>query len=553
MKNKVRILLYLGDDELFFEELVKFYPDRQQYEVEKQSLLNDSAWVQKFFDKYLDRYPHVIFVDFLKLRGPENKEILDNLLQLMRLFRRHYMYQVVPFIGLFSSREDLADFSYLFSCGLSYAYIKKEKIDRTIFRDANYFAFEDNTMFPEYATASNIGLPYKISMSGSIYSINAESLVVESDYNFESGEKVELKLNLFEDFILEAMEVSDVFSDSCYYDYINRALLTINYPTPWETLAENSFMRDTMETWLDSYNNNFVDKNINILLINQRSNVFRKAFHETQKSGFVIHQKNFLQNAYDTVRATKPALIIFTMDPPHEEGLNVGGFSNDTSALFEIIQAIKRMEINPQIIVFSSVSGSEALKKAYNYTNILAHPGDLDIDLISKLLEIYKARSQKANVKWSDKIFDVADDKRIFEIKTEVTVTSLTEHEMTFLSAAEFPYYCVLKIDVPVSCYLTIVPPTRKLNDTGGKTHYMGFLNGVTEDDLKVLRRFVNKIIFQPLTEYVNEMEEEESKKIVMEEQPQVVEVIGQKRQSAGPPERDEVGRKNMSGKKSKL
>jgi len=123
--------------------------------------------------------------------------------------------------------------------------------------------------------------------------------------------------------------------------------------------------------------------------------------------------------------------------------------------------------------------------------------------LVKQLLDNFeKNYIEKVNPDQTYK-FNLADNRRIIEIKRNTTITSLTEHEITFLCDFEIPYYTTIKFDQPFELYVTVVPSTRQIDNQGSLKHYMGFIHTVSEVQLQTLRQFVNYLLFKRPKEFL--------------------------------------------------
>jgi hypothetical protein len=78
-------------------------------------------------------------------------------------------------------------------------------------------------------------------------------------------------------------------------------------------------------------------------------------------------------------------------------------------------------------------------------------------------------------------------------------ITSLSEHDITFYAQEGLPMFGVLKIEIPVPAYITIISPVIDLEKKEKYEHYMGIIHGTSEQNTNLLRQIVNKIMHKPI------------------------------------------------------
>jgi hypothetical protein len=83
-----------------------------------------------------------------------------------------------------------------------------------------------------------------------------------------------------------------------------------------------------------------------------------------------------------------------------------------------------------------------------------------------------------------------------------IELESVSESEVTILSDLELEQK-TYRLRTPCEYSVSIVPhPDGKMkNDVGGKSQYRGLIHTVGEAEKKMIRKYVNEIFFQPLSE----------------------------------------------------
>jgi hypothetical protein len=98
--------------------------------------------------------------------------------------------------------------------------------------------------------------------------------------------------------------------------------------------------------------------------------------------------------------------------------------------------------------------------------------------------------------------FAPADARKIIKIPHELNLMELSEHEISFTSKVEVPYFSVIRCVLPVEFYVLTIPPTRPLDITGDEFCYQGIIHGITQSQLTYLRQFINHVIYEPPFDY---------------------------------------------------
>ncbi len=513
-------ICYLGTDDVFYDDLIKYY--NYMASVKQNMAFDYSRFdvtieygIETFLAKCDDTPPDLTFIDFYNM-VEDNTRICD-ISHMMLTLKKSYYFNTIAFVGLFATKDDLFKHSYMFSYGMCYSYIKRDTSEGTVFRDPAYIGLGIGLRFETFAVAPDIDLFYKLGAIASVPGFAINAIDIETDLSIEPSFDMIVKFFFFPDFNIEKFPISIKNHGERTYDHVHRYVLEIPYHNKLKAITDDvvPFYNDTMDTWIENSSLTFDDKLETILIIDGDELPPLEIYKLKRSCKYNIERRTYVAHYNDSIYNLRPSIIFFNMDDDEENKKGKEIPSNNTNMLFQIINAIKLInDYVPIIILFNSPSTSTALQKAYGYTALLAHKEHISIEPIAMLLAI---SSKKQSVNSKGKIyypFKLCDIRRKALVKEEILITSLTEHEITFASKKEYPCFTTFQIDVPVDAFITIVEPTHELKFVKNNFHYMAFIHGVDEQDLSYLRKFVNKIIFEPLEEFVRigvEEDEEEA------------------------------------------
>ena len=566
MNKNERIVVYLGNDENFFQELGAFYKsateDENSYVNTIIKISNDDRDValDQFAKELIENVPHVVMIDFWDVST--NKKYIARLAKLLLLFKHHHELKTVPIFGIFCNSDEIYRLRYLFSCGIVYAHIKAD-YNGTLFEDSFYIGFEEKITFPKYAMGSHINLPYDIKHVTSVSELTVNAITVETDLKPEIDTEVESNFYLFKDFTPKKFDVSFINDSAMLYDYIYSVELYIPYSGgPWDEIDEDSFKKDTMETWLDFNKEFFQHSYGSVLIVNNNLETIYDFFRSDPVNKINIHYTSRLRRDFELIKNFKPDTIFYSFDDEEETSEKSKGIDDTTDEIYlkntlnsmsQIINFIKTIDsYHPIILTFLNNSSSEALRKTFAYPSIISSAAPMNIKFMKTILESFLEKQINNGIGPAFQM-KVTDPRRYVELKRNVIITSLTEHEVTFLSDDYLPYYTILKMEEPTDILVTVIPPIRTLENSADKTHYMGIIHSVDEERLQILRQFVNQIIFKKPNAFKFDreaFEEQEKEEMEKNMQQTAIQTDNTKQVKL---DRIEVVRKIKHDKKSKL
>lgn len=408
---------------------------------------------------------------------------------LILFLRSHELFRKIPFIGLFDKDTDHLLLRKSIQAGVTFNYLKDEDADDFIL-NLNYILTDQALCLKRYATAKNQNLPMVINHQARLESIGHDELVIHSDLVITAENGTEVKTHLYDDFNVTKFQIVSARKNQADH-YLESYRLKIPYRGPWDDETMAGIDTDTMDTWLDLKQNHFVSKQLKVLVFDGRGDVYPDKNYYESRHDVRFRFVNSMMKQWSLVVEMMPEIIIIEVD-------NEGNSINDINELIGQIggQANLNEYFRPAILIFNCQSSSDAFRKAYHYSGIVTSGASFDYTIMPNLVDLYLNRTKLAE---QTSHFPLFDELSFAEVSAPVTVTSISENQITFISKNEIPFFTNLYLELPQKIFVTILPPTRELAYHHNYYHYMGFIHGISYEEKCELRAFVNWLIFYPL------------------------------------------------------
>lgn len=197
--------------------------------------------------------------------------------------------------------------------------------------------------------------------------------------------------------------------------------------------------------------------------------------------------------------------------------------------LIRLIQYIKTIEAyNPFLIIFNCHKYTSAsFQESFKYPLVLTHKGHVDLEVIThmaQVLENKQTASYDEKIQLKIKALKTKDPMKYKNLKAQdfeevrfyikkdnplshasyhypVNYETLTESELTFCTEAEFEL-TNFRLNFPIAMSIALVPEDGKKFVVNGKLKtYRAIIHSIDENDKMEIRKYVNSIFFNPLTE----------------------------------------------------
>ncbi|MEK6625806.1 MAG: hypothetical protein AABY86_12595, partial [Bdellovibrionota bacterium] len=323
------------------------------------------------------------------------------------------------------------------------------------------------------------------------------------------------------------------------------------YCGPWDEITEKTIEKDTVETWLDFNRQDFYVRRDCFFVIDQDVHRLARINNTFYDKEVYAYCKNDFKSDFACIETLRPFMIWLSFGHSMDENKS----EDDYDPVYATIKYISSCHnYHPIVVLYDCPSGGEAAKKVYGYNKMITTQDSPTVSGLYEITNIYlhKKNQTESGLPWAMYSFKYSDLRRVCEIPVQVEITDLTEHEITFYCKSVLPFYSVLRCSVPVDMLITIVPPWWDLPITISKGHhYMGIINGVSMEDEKILRKFVNQIIFVPISEfkYIEQYYQEKEPLMTREE----YEAKQQKALEESRQDKREVVNRHLGNRRSKL
>jgi len=504
--EKERYILYFGADESFLEDYTVFakkYFQKTPFKIVEVHTAGD--FVQNTFDEH----PNLCLIDF----SLKSKKEIKSICQILNYLKHLSSTFSIPFFSIFSNKNELLENQAVFTHGILASFIKGEDVEK-FFQLTAYIGFNDSLSAPRFARARGINLPYDLLHLGMASHLSEELLMVSSDLHHEPGQSRNFNFCIDENFSgLTYTAEEDSEAASPYYA-THSTLFSIPYPDPWAEITDGTLMKDTIQTWISFHSELLLPKKKNALVISSNQDLLKKVMLKEDKPFLFL--SDGLKKSIPFIMSQKPNSIYLDLstfvEPEKQPDLDSSKLTTEEELSHDIFQELENLlkeikfadHYEPILVILGTPSKSDAFKKNYQYPSILAFHEPLSLEVLDKLLEI-QAQKTASTPTTPDELLSFSDPEALFpctELKVPVKIFSMTENELTFYSKEALPMYSVFKIEVPETFFVTLIPPYADLPPMLDHTHYMGFVHGGDFKDFMLLRNFINRIIFKPLTEF---------------------------------------------------
>lgn len=482
----VKRVSYFGSDPDFSHELDAYI---------KNDGIRDFAVIKHTYSRgalieiCAKRFQDIVFIDISTI------DKVEELIQEVLFIKRHSLLKKTLFVAEFANQSSLNENKNLLTSGFQLFFIKGTE-SKSFIRDSFYIAFGDNSEFKALTCAIKIDKEAWPSAYTTVSTIENNQIKIETDLDF-SCTKFELKLPIFPDLRCDRFFFKDKNIQAPRFDMLNSMMLELPICDPHLESSSETLSESTLEAWKSLNSNLLKPVPINIKIISENTSLMNDLYSTFDPSLVNLsfqHDMNEEVFQEDFSRFEFP-LIFFDLE------ITPGG-KNHLSELEALVNcAITSSGIKPIIISTKNPSQSGAIQKLLNYSNILCDSNWLTAKVYTTLVQNYlkKKVGDEAPQKY---LLPLNFPMRTLDVKFEVQITSLTEHEITFYSTMDIPMFTLLHFDLPINFVATVVPPLYELSNRPNSQQYMAFINGVDERDIEILRKFVNQIIYKPLPDF---------------------------------------------------
>lgn len=518
----MRKAIYLGTDSEYCRDIESFFQLRSGGPVEIKQMEVSSIANGLAIGTVP---PHIVIIDL-----SDEKFDAALMIEVIHGFKSHGEFRKVPIVALFGTAHDFSYYSLLCGIGVNYIHIKGSDLNLFLI-DIFYLAFESDVHFPRLATFKDADITLEASFFAAMREVSLGKLVIETDLVLEEGEEVILKSSLGGEVARCQYTIDNRVPGMPYYYFLEGYELEVPLRGPWDEPDDPyKIDRDTVETWIDNHQEILLQKNNHIFVYGRGhdTKLMVNVLMEQCKSR--INWFESLVEDCDSIPLLCPEIIMIQLEENSEAPEEANTFENIPLIIKQIQQT---PNYNPVLILFNSPSTSEAVQTVMGYEKIVALTGEFTCELLEGIFRRYNSRMSNEFSYEHYHFLNLSAPARALEIKREIILHTMSEHEVTFSYDGDLPMYSVLSLESPRPIMLMIIPsPIPLYNTPKGKTYY-ALIMGITEDHFKFLRTFVNKAIGNPKAAFQSLDEEEHENEIKDEHERQLEEHIQEEKSEA--------------------
>ncbi len=487
MEN-VKKVFCVTNDEALVSHIDSFSYDHVRGDFEIQAIDYESG---ELVVSVVEHMPNIVIIDFV------NENHLNGILKEIVFLKRIYKFQSVLFAAIFPGAISDEFIQLVYSSGVQIGFIKGGELD-TFLADCFYLGVDDLSSIPRYARARKIDRTLEVGMVSSLRSLSADYFCIETDCEI-FDKKLSTRLPMFKDLKCRQFEVISHDSASKLYPYLESYELALPFPGPWDEMTEELILQETVNTWLDLNQETLQLTKGSVKIITENATILPEVFECSKEAPYnlSIAMGASLEEIKKQISANQPELIFYDLSSNSD---------NEIENLESLIRYVKSFpELRPVFLITHTKSKSEAFQKVYGYSQIVCLDHKLDSKIFNLFVNTYLEKSISSSQCEEYKL-NLTDPRRAMDVFINVEVTSLTEHEFSFISDLDLPMYTVLHLNLPVKCYATIVPSYYELEASRKGKHYLAIFHGMVEDEAQKLRIVVNQIIYEPLKAFTSEI-----------------------------------------------
>ncbi|OUR97939.1 hypothetical protein A9Q84_07015 [Halobacteriovorax marinus] len=571
--KKEHIIVYCGDDKSYFQTLQQRYAQTYSHlgiTLVKVFSNDEDSYLSLFVD-IIEIAPVIVYIDF--------SFNTKSFLKLSRQLKRISTFDQVPVVGLIDGKDHLKE---CWASGVNFTHLKGGEVHDVVYHPM-FEAMPDKVKKPTFARGK-FKKPLSVDLINDfrIGYITPDSIHAEGNFPQKKGDVVELTSALDKKLIpSKHFTVSETDNNDLYYDFDYSYDLSFKFiddpdgnedakakamamedPKAKANLikqlkaAEKSRAEDHKDllrickkkhkAWVVDKLTFSKPKKTKILIIDKDMGFLKNVKGSLDSKPFTIRLQTELTEDIRSLRRIFPHIIALnfvnkdfldSMQNPNLTEIEKQALTEqlqelETSALNQVGRLVKRIRATegytPFVIIFNCENyTSKSLQDTYEYPLIISHTGNMDLEYILKMAELFeKKQEEKYTKKVEQKILalrkedpkkygrltrDDFEEKRYYVSKNDelsfvstklrIDVLSISESDMTIATEQELSLG-TYRLEIPFNCSISLVPVDGKnFQKDGTRLLYKAFIHSIDELDKKEVRRYVNETFFEDLNE----------------------------------------------------
>ena len=481
-----RIVLVGSDDEIS-KQIIEFSEAHLPLEIKPVNIEYTEKAVIKASCKLS---PAIVVVDFSDYQNQ-----LEDIINEVKFIKKMSQCRSILFVALLNNGFGTKEMDNLFINGFSLAYYKANEID-VVLNDIFRIGFGLDIEEPKFAESSKIDKVLEVRIPSKLSQISSKEFLVKTDLGRGArtgSNQINLELAAFPELDINEFRVLSNYENSKESYFEHSINLELPVKGPWDLKDSKKIDQKDFRRWEVQNEALLIDQPHKIQVITSREDMFSAIYELSKCDQLGINIQNSFNEGvrFSLQLKNYPKLIFFDLDD--EE--------NSLEELSKLIRILQTKDFKPIVIVTSSMSHSFALQKTYNYPKIVAWKEKINSDLIDLMSKkfVNEGTAQNDSPSISNYIKTNLTIQNV-DILHTINILKMTEHTIEFQSVNELPCYAILKFNLPVDYYVTIIP-----NPDGSQIEYKGIIHGATKESISILRKFIYQIIYEPLESFARD------------------------------------------------
>ncbi|MBT4792235.1 MAG: hypothetical protein HON90_11740 [Halobacteriovoraceae bacterium] len=536
-------VLYLGKDALFLTGLTQTFS-----EVYADSPINihelfpePGSFIGKFLPLILQEKSNIIIVDF-----STDFELMRELAWQLSISLNPKDVTLVGVLDIPHNEESEHELDLVSLTQIPIIHYKGNDLKNIIF-DAMYLTNFNNQARGEYATFSNPALYKKANyFSALTYILDNSKAIMESSVPLVEGDHLRLESDDLPAINNKYAKVIGSSNELLRTKFSNRYLLDLEFEggevqdislerddapeedekeTPTPEAISKVDLKD-LKLNIEQLKNASKEGLKKLLMIQSNLDVLNQLSQPLIDYPYNIKFLTKFTSEMNLLKTFRPHLIsveLTTKSAPkvesEEEKINdsedtdEAGYSSEINLedIKKLVAMIKSIDnYSPVINLFNCPKLTDDQMQALDYPMLMTINTKMTIELLIKMLEAIEKKNseevQEAPDRFLDGVkvpfkFKMLDKEVRVRHSIEIKITSLSEHEVTFISNKKLPEREILYTEMPAKFYFTVVLPIDTLEKSKIGNHYFALIHGITPSETQKLRSVVNELFFLELQE----------------------------------------------------
>lgn len=504
MIKPIRNIHYIGKESDFSKEVNDYFEVIDAKFFNYNFIYNH--W-ENLFESIMIENTMLFIVDLSEFKSRDEMTYAYHFISSLR---KSQAFKKVPIALIFDTEELLSQNDFFMALNVQYFHVIGDDI-KLFLNNIYYIMTEDDSHIMKFAHAKGFSLESYLFHSAFVSKYDYTYLEIDTDIKLDSTETCSIK-NFNNNDPVE-LEFLEMVSSSGYTNMLFSFNMSFVFNNSWG--AEEGKMElfpDTVETWIAIGEE---DKELKqeskkkILLVSNTQEHISTIFQLFIKNKIEFyHFLNIDESNLENI--TQADLIIYDVCPVHTD--------QSVDELGNLLTYLEENNESSIVLINNHPSKIDALKKLYFYDKLLDINFESHPEIFVKMVQLI---SNKNKLKHSFFSKDLIDQNNCISIKKDISITSLTENEITFKSSHEIPLYSIVEFELPIKFLAILIPTYMNLSKNLNGFHYHALIMGIEEDARQKLRHVTRKFINSKpsaIVSYDKMFEESEQKEVITDD-----------------------------------